>query len=41
MSVFNLVSAEPAASGPRELVDAVPVWPAASLRARAEAGPLA
>ena len=38
MSVFNLVSAGPAASGPRELVDAAPVWPAASSRAPAEAG---
>ena len=26
---------------PRELIDAVPAWPAASLRALAEAGPLA
>jgi hypothetical protein len=41
MSVFNLVSAGPAASGPRELVDAAPVWPAASLGALAKAGPLA
>jgi hypothetical protein len=41
MSVFNLVSAGPAASGPRKLVDVAPVWPAPSLRALAEAGPLA
>ena len=41
MPVLNPVSAGPATSGPRELVDAAPVWPAASLRALAEAGPLA
>ena len=41
MHVLNPTSAEPATSGLRELVDAAPVWPAASLRALAEAGPLA
>jgi CheY-like chemotaxis protein len=41
MPVLDPASAEPATSGPRELVDAAPVWPAASLRAPAEAGPLA
>jgi hypothetical protein len=33
--------AGPATSGLRKLVDAAPAWPAASLRASAEAGPLA
>jgi hypothetical protein len=33
MLVLNPASAEPATSGLRELVDAAPVWPVASLRA--------
>ena len=37
MPVLNPASAGPATSGPRELVDTAPVWPAASLRALAEA----
>jgi len=41
MPVHNPASAEPAMSGLRELVDAVPVWPVASLRALAEAAALA
>jgi hypothetical protein len=41
MPVLNPVSAEPATSGLGELVVAAPVWPAAPLRALAEAGPLA
>jgi hypothetical protein len=41
MPVLNPTSAGPATSGLRELVDAAPVWSAASLRALAEAGPLA
>ena len=41
MPVLNPASAGPGTSGPRELVDAAPVWSAASLRALAEAGPLA
>jgi hypothetical protein len=41
MPVLNPASAEPATSGLRELVDAAPVWIATSLRAAAEAGPLA
>jgi hypothetical protein len=39
MPVFNPVGARAATSGTRELVDAAPVGPAASLRALAEAGP--
>jgi hypothetical protein len=38
MPVLNPVSAKPATSALRELGDAAPVWPAASLRALAEAG---
>jgi hypothetical protein len=41
MPVLNPASAEPATSGLRELVEAAPVWPAASLRAPAEAELLA
>jgi hypothetical protein len=41
MPVLNPVSAGPATSAPPELVEAAPVQPAVSLRARAEAGPLA
>ena len=41
MPVFNPVGARAATSGTRELVDAAPVGPAASLRALAAAGPLA
>ena len=32
--MLNPASAEPATSGLREVVDAAPIWPAASLRAR-------
>ena len=41
MPVLDPASAEPEKSGLRELVDAAPVWPAASMGALAEAGPLA
>ena len=41
MPVLNPASAGTVTSGLQELVDAAPVWPAASLRALAEAGPLA
>ena len=39
MPVLNPASAGPATSGLQELADAAPVWPAASLRAPAVAGP--
>jgi hypothetical protein len=41
MPVLNPASAGSATSGPRELIDTVPAWPAASLRALGEAAALA
>jgi hypothetical protein len=41
MPVLNPASAGPAMSGPREFIETVRAWPAASLRPLAEAAALA